>query len=230
MARRRMFSLDVCDTDSFLDLPVSTQALYFHLGLRADDDGFVSAPKKIAKICNCSDDDLKLLIAKGYLIPFQSGVCVIVDWKINNFLRSDRYRETLFLEEKSSLITSENRRYTVGIPDGYQRYPQDRIDKDRIENKKGAKRPARSNFIRPSLEDVQTFIAEKGYQVDAEAFIAFYDSNGWKVGRNPMKSWKSAVVTWSKRENSTQKPENAQSQANMHLTTNDKGETVWTLK
>lgn len=81
MASKRMFSIDVIDTDKFLDMPVSTQALYFHFGMRADDDGFVSSPKKIAKIANCTNDDLRILISKGYVIPFDSGVIVITDWK-----------------------------------------------------------------------------------------------------------------------------------------------------
>lgn len=72
MANKRMFSIDVVDTDKFLDMPVSTQALYFHFGMRADDDGFVSSPKKIVKIANCTNDDLRVLISKGYIIPFES--------------------------------------------------------------------------------------------------------------------------------------------------------------
>ena len=84
MANRRMFSLDVIDTDKFLELPSSSQSLYFHLGMRADDDGFVSSPKKIATMVNSSIDDLKLLITKNYLIPFDDGVVVIAEWKVNN--------------------------------------------------------------------------------------------------------------------------------------------------
>lgn len=103
MARRRMFSLDIVDTDNFLDMPSSTQALYFHLGMRADDDGFISSPKRITKTVNCSEDDLKLLIAKRYLIPFESGVVVISDWKINNWIRSDRKQSTRYKYEKSLL-------------------------------------------------------------------------------------------------------------------------------
>lgn len=113
MAQRRMFSLEVCDTDNFLDLPVSSQALYFHLGLRADDCGFVGSPKKITAMVNCSADDLKLLIAKGYVIPFDSGVCVIRDWKVNNYIQKDRYHETRYLAEKSMLIIGENQSYSL---------------------------------------------------------------------------------------------------------------------
>ena len=92
MANRRMFSLDVIDTDNFLDMPLSAQGLYFHLGMRADDDGFIASPKKITKLINASNDDLKLLIAKGYLLPFESGVVVIRHWRQNNYVKGDRYK------------------------------------------------------------------------------------------------------------------------------------------
>lgn len=113
MAQRRMFSLSVVDTDQFLDMPASTQALYFHLGMRADDDGFISNPRKITSLVNCSTDDLKLLIAKGFIIPFQSGICVVKDWKINNYIQADRYHENRYLQEKSGLNLDEAGAYTV---------------------------------------------------------------------------------------------------------------------
>lgn len=99
MAKRRMFSLDVVDTDDFLELPATTQNLYFHLGMRADDDGFVSNPKKITKMVNCTMEDLKQLTEKGYIIPFESGIVIIKDWKVNNYIRSDRYTPTRYAEE-----------------------------------------------------------------------------------------------------------------------------------
>lgn len=108
MANRRMFSLDVVDTDLFLEMPTTTQALYFHLGMRADDDGFVSSPKKIAKLSNCTMDDLKILISKGFVIPFESGVVVITHWKINNSIQKDRYHETLNKNEKKQISVSDN--------------------------------------------------------------------------------------------------------------------------
>lgn len=121
MASRRMFSKDVVCSDRFLDMPASAQALYFQYGLEADDDGFVSAPKKILRLTNASDDDLKILVAKGFLIPFDSGVVVIRDWKINNYLRRDRYTPTRFKEEFEQLDTIDDRYQlhvlAVGIPD-----------------------------------------------------------------------------------------------------------------
>lgn len=109
MAAKRMFSLDVVDTDKFLEMPTSTQCLYFHLGIRADDEGFVSAPKKILKLTGCSNDDLRILIAKEYIIPFDEGVVVIVDWNVNNWIRPDRKHNTRFQEEKRQLALVNGR-------------------------------------------------------------------------------------------------------------------------
>lgn len=140
MASRRMFSKDVVCSDRFLDMPASAQALYFQYGLEADDDGFVSAPKKILRLTNASDDDLKILVAKGFLIPFDSGVVVIRDWKINNYLRRDRYTPTRFKEEFEQLDTIDDRYQlhvlAVGIPDDNHvvdmRDTQVRLGKDSI--------------------------------------------------------------------------------------------------
>ena len=112
MANRRMFSLDIVDSDAFLDMPTSTQALYFHLAMRADDDGFVSNPKKVMKICGAAEDDYKILIGKRFIIPFEKGICVIKHWKIHNYLRKDTYKETRYIEEKSQIIEKENGSYT----------------------------------------------------------------------------------------------------------------------
>jgi len=111
-----MFNISMVDSDLFLEMPISSQALYFHLGMRSDDDGFVSNPKRIIKLCNCSDDDLRLLILKNFVILFDSGICVITHHKINNLIRSDRYKETLYLSEKSFLIEQENGVYSVLQP------------------------------------------------------------------------------------------------------------------
>lgn len=112
MAKKRMFSLEVVDTDNFLEFPATTQNLYFHLGMRADDDGFVSNPKKITKMVNCSVEDLNLLIEKGYLIPFESGVVIIKDWKVNNYIQKDRYTPTRYQDEMSR-ISECNRVYII---------------------------------------------------------------------------------------------------------------------
>ena len=146
MAERRMFSKTIIDSDLFLDMGLSTQALYFHLSMRADDDGFVNNPKKIQRMIGAGDDELKVLIANNFIIPFESGICVIKHWKIHNFIRNDRYKETLYLEEKEQLevinskdyelkknlgIPNDNQQSTNGIPTVDNGYTQDR-DRDRV--------------------------------------------------------------------------------------------------
>lgn len=108
-----MTSLEVIDTDAFLDMPVSSQNLYFHLNARADDDGFVAGPKKILRALGASGDDYKVLLAKKFLIEFEDGVCVIKHWRINNFIRKDRYNETQYLDHKQILFIRANGAYTM---------------------------------------------------------------------------------------------------------------------
>lgn len=108
MANRRMFSLDVINTDKFLDMPVTAQCLYFHLGMRADDDGFVSNPKQIVRFAACTQGDIKVLIENGFIIPFESGIIVIRHWKQHNYIQSDRYRKTKYLEELQHLKINQN--------------------------------------------------------------------------------------------------------------------------
>ena len=140
MAERRMFAMTIIDSDAFLDMPLSTQSLYFHLGMRADDDGFINSPRKVQRMIGASDDDLKLLIAKNFVIQFESGVVVIKHWKIHNYIRKDRYQETKYIDERNLLITKENGAYTLGLqqclPVGCQvvdqRLTEDRLGKDRI--------------------------------------------------------------------------------------------------
>lgn len=145
MADRRMFSKTIIDSDAFLDMPLSTQALYFHLSMRGDDDGFINNPKKIQRMLGCADDDVKLLIAKRFIIPFDSGVVVIKHWRIHNYIRADRYKETIYQQEKQQLVMKDDKEYkkldAIGIPADNQtvyqletqvRLGKDSIDKDNI--------------------------------------------------------------------------------------------------
>lgn len=145
MADRRMFSKTIIDSDAFLDMPLSTQALYFHLSMRGDDDGFINNPKKIQRMLGCTDDDVKLLIAKCFIIPFDSGVVVIKHWRIHNYIRADRYKETIYQQEKQQLVMKDDKEYkkldAIGIPADNQtvyqletqvRLGKDSIDKDNI--------------------------------------------------------------------------------------------------
>jgi uncharacterized phage protein (TIGR02220 family) len=142
MARKRMFDMEIIDTDLFLEMPIGAQNLYFHLGMRADDDGFVSNPRKIQKLIGSNEDDLKILIAKQFIIPFETGIIVIRHWKLNNYLRKDRYTPTIYTCEKALLQEDSNGVYSLGIPSGI---PNDNqmttiglhsIEKKRIEEKR----------------------------------------------------------------------------------------------
>jgi hypothetical protein len=113
MAERRMFAKTIIDSDAFLDMPLSSQALYFHLSMRADDDGFLNNAKKIQRTIGSADDDLKILFAKNFIIPFESGVCVIKHWMIHNMIQKDRYKPTMYGEEKEKLSIKNNKSYTM---------------------------------------------------------------------------------------------------------------------
>ena len=116
MAERRMFAKTIIDSDAFIDMPMSARLLYYDLGMRADDDGFVNSPKKIMKFSGASDDDLRILSAKKFIIPFESGVVVIKHWKIHNYIRKDTYTETKYKGEKALLYTDENNAYSTTNP------------------------------------------------------------------------------------------------------------------
>ena len=153
MAERRMFAKTIIDSDAFLEMPTTSQLLYFHLAMRADDDGFVNKPKSLMRMVGCKDDDLKLLFVKKFLIPFESGVVVIKHWKIHNYIRKDTYTETKYKEEKATLELDENSAYrlaeesplqlrdeSVTSPSTQVRLGKDRIGKDRLgEGSKGKK-------------------------------------------------------------------------------------------
>src|SRR6267142_6212712 len=132
MAQRRMFSSQIVSSDDFLEMPLTSQALYFHLGMSADDDGFVS-PRKVLRMTGAGQDDLKVLIAKNFVIPFESGVIVITHWKQNNYLRNDRYTPTIYKAERERLscIQSVYALDTIGIPMVSQRETQVGREEDR---------------------------------------------------------------------------------------------------
>lgn len=132
MAERRMFAKTIIDSDAFMDMPLSAQALYFHLSMRADDDGFVNNAKKIQRMIGASDDDCKLLVMKRFVLTFESGVIVIKHWRIHNYIQKDRYQETVYLKEKATLELTKNKAYTECIQNVSKVYPQVSIDKDSI--------------------------------------------------------------------------------------------------
>lgn len=205
-----MFAKTIIDSDAFLDMPASARLLYYDMSMRADDDGFVNSPKKIMRIVGASQDDLTILAARKFIIPFDVGVVVIKHWRIHNYIRKDMYHETKYKEQKGMLEVDENGAYrlpcddSVTIPlqsrneDVTNPSTQVRLGKVRTgkdKEREGGKRPTR-----PTVEDVVAFCNEKGITIDAQAFVDYYEANGWRVGKNPMKDWRAAVRNWARRD------------------------------
>lgn len=171
MAQRRMFSPDIVCSEEFLDLPATSRELYFQLGMRADDDGFIQ-PKMIMRTLGASQDDLKVLIAKRFLLPFETGVVVVKHWLIHNMIRQDRYKETRFLEEKKALFIKENKAYTDNPdngdrlmatkwqPNGNLSAPQVRLGKDSINY--SAKAQEVEVTMQPVDDDGNELVKRKG--------------------------------------------------------------------
>ena len=213
MAERRMFAKTIVLSDAFLDMPLSARTLYFTLGMLADDDGFVNSPKSIMRQCGASQDDMKILLAKKFLLSFETGVIVIKHWRINNYLRSDRYKETKFIEEKNRLSIKENGSYSMGgIPTGIPSIGKDSIGKDSIGNivvvmenneqqpqQQEEKEKEIKRFTKPTVEEIKQYCLERKNKIDAEHFFDYYESKGWKIGKNSMKNWKAAVRTWERK-------------------------------
>lgn len=232
MAERRMFAKTIIDSDAFLDMPVTAQLLYFHLAMRADDDGFINKPKTIMRMCGCKEDDIKVLFAKQFIIPFESGIVVIRHWKIHNYIQKDRYKPTN-LEERKQVELDENMVYQPITDCRQSVYKADtecihavsgmdtqvRLGKDRLELGKDRldiladKPPAqkRKAFTPPTVDEVRDYCKERNNGIDAQHFVDYYMANGWMVGKNHMKDWKAAVRTWerndTKRQNQNQATE-----------------------
>ena len=224
MAKKRMFRLDVLETDAFMEMPLSTQALYFHLNLRADDDGFVGNPKMITRNVGATVDDLNVLIAKRFLLTFEDGVIVIKHWRLHNSLSQNRYQETKYLEDKAELLIKYNGSYSFssGKPIDDTHYieagkrqtvqrrvldePKTSLDKNRKEEisieEVRIEEPKR--FQKPTLEEVKAYCLERGNTVDPDRWFSYYEANGWKVGKEKMKNWKAAVRYWETKEKKAQ--------------------------
>ena len=212
MAERRMFTTKIIDSDAFLDMPLSAQSLYFHLNMRADDDGFINNPRKIQRMIGASDDDLKLLIAKRFLLVFETGVMVIKHWRMHNLLRKDRYSPTQYQEEYQRLKIKANGSYTETTgnqlatawqPSDNQMAPQDSIGKDSI----GKNSINSAKFTPPTLEDIQAYVKEKSLSVDPEQFMDYYQARGWILSNGKkMKDFRAGLRYWNRNQRSYKRP------------------------
>lgn len=206
MGKRRMLCTDITRSDAFLEMPQSTRLLYYDLCQEGDDEGFVDNPKSIMKLTGATEDDMKVLLAKKFVIlPCEEkGVVVIKHWYIHNYIRSDRKVETNYKDLKALLTMDENNAYqmpTTCLPDAYQMSAQDKLSKDKlskdnINNKR---------FVKPTIEEIIDYVNERHSSVDANMFFDFYESNGWKVGKNPMKDWKASLRTWERNRSDNRK-------------------------
>ena len=228
MAERRMMAKSIIKSDQFLEMPMSSQLLYFHLLLDADDDGFINAPKSIMRVIGAKDDDMRVLQAKGYTIPFDSGVIVIKHWRMHNSLRKDRYNPNPQLEnERKQLILNDRKEYelaTTWQPTGNQlatngchSIGKDSIGKDSIgkdsvySGECDISHSKNAHFKPPTLEEVKAYCIERNNNIDAEYFIDFQEARGWVLSNGKkMKDWKATIRTWEK-NNFNRKPVNKNS-------------------
>ena len=212
MAERRMFAKTIIDSDAFIDMPVTARLLYYDLSMRADDDGFVNSPKKIMRMIGASEDDLKVLIGKKFILPFENGIVVIKHWRIHNYIRKDTYNETPYTDEKALLVLDDNKAYKFrdDIPSAErgrtvdEQSTQVRLGKDSIgkDNNKG-------RFAPPSIEEVRAYCQERGNNINPESFIDYYAARGWELSKGrKVKDWKACVRTWEKNNFSSQPKKN----------------------
>lgn len=220
MATKRMFSLRIIDTARFIRMPISCQALYFHLALRADDDGVVEA-YNVMRLLGCSEDDLRVLVAKKFVqVLNEDLVAYINDWTEHNSIRADRkidsiYKDLLIsINPDIQLVEKKQRadvKKTVEVVEEVKKEMACTIEVPKKEEPKKVEEPpkrTRKVFVKPTLEEVQAYCKERKNSVDAQRFIDFYESKGWKVGTSPMKDWKASVRTWEKRQTPQQQTNN----------------------
>jgi hypothetical protein len=228
MAERRMFSKTIIDSDLFMDLPLTAQALYFHLAMRADDDGFIGNSKKLCRMLGVGEEDLALLIEKELLIKFDSGVVAVKHWKVNNLIKNDRYKATIYQEEKSFLEVENNtyrkcekkprrapqkdEKATLEPkwnPSGTHLEPQVRLGKDSIGKDSIGKDIKREKIKRekaelsspPSLEEVKEYGRSIGREDLADKFFKYYTATEWNDAKGKViNNWKAKYVSWSNRE------------------------------
>lgn len=197
-----MFSLKIVDTDAFLEMPLSSQVLYFHLSMRADDDGFVGNPRKIMRMIGAQEDDFRVLVTKRFILPFESGVCVIKHWRMHNLIRGDRYSETSYIEEKSTLLLKENGSYTERtenvIPNGNHLATQVRLGKVRL-GKDRREKNAHGEFQNVFLtDDEHTKLIEALGEKNTALLIAELSSYIESTGKN-YKSHYPTLQNWARR-------------------------------
>ena len=216
MAERRMMAKSIIKSDQFLEMPMSSQLLYFHLLSDADDDGFINAPKSIMRVIGAKEDDMRVLQAKGYTIPFDSGVIIIKHWRIHNSLRKDRYNPNPQLEnERKQLVVNDRKEYELATTwqplgnhlatSGCHSIGKDSIGKDSIGKDSiysvecDISHSKNTHFKPPTVEEVEEYCIERNNNIDAEYFVDYQESRGWVLSNGKkMKDWKATIRTWER--------------------------------
>lgn len=248
MAERRMFSKKIIDSARFIKMPVSSQALYFHMGVRADDDGIVEG-YNVMRMIGATEDDLKVLVAKGFVtILNEDLVAYINDWKEHNLIRADRKVDSIYKDLLLQIVSevqilepkqrSDVKKKQVNPPNGRpvdnqwttngqpmdvqmqsmdgEMSAQDRLGKDSLrqdnigkyiedvqqaeQSTTKSQKSKNKKFVKPTVEEIRDYCIERKNNVSAQYFYDYYEANGWKVGKNPMKDWKATVRNWERRD------------------------------
>ena len=218
MARRRMFSSAIVLSDAFLDMPASARCLYFTFGMVADDDGFVNNPRSVMRQIGASDDDAKILLAKRYILSFDSGVICLKHWRINNYIQRDRYTPTTYVEERDALTfdekgayTEKDGMYTNCIQNGYT--GKGRLGKGRLGKSEGESAP-------PTLEEIKAYCEEEGLTaMSPEKFFDHYSAKGWHT----IADWKARARIWDREDAEKNQPKQSELDRIWEKVTHDKG-------
>ena len=213
MAERRMFAKTIIDSDAFLEMPMSARLLYYDLSMRADDDGFNNSPRKVMRTVGATTDDLNILIARKFIIPFDNGVVVIKHWRIHNYIRKDTYNETPYKEQKALLEYDENNAYRVKADDEPPLLDEPStsrgraVDEPSTQVRLGKVRSGKDSedskpqkrFVPPTLDEIKAYCQERGNNVDPQKFFDYYSAAEWMDGKGkPVKNWKQKVITWER--------------------------------
>ncbi len=232
MAERRMFTQKIIDSDAFLDMPLSTQALYFHLNMRADDDGFVNNARKIQRMIGATDDDLRVLIVKRFVLAFANGVIVIKHWRMHNLLRKDRYNPTQYKELLEGLELKSNGAYTekhdaaqlgkpsdnnvatTWQPNDNQMAPQVSIGEVSIDECRVGEcsvvEAVATAAGAPELQEVIDYAEEQGLRsVNVYRFYEYYNGCSWVTSKGKPIDWRLKIREWD--HSDSQKPKQTSS-------------------
>jgi len=216
MAERRMFAKAVIGSGRFLRMPATARLLYYDLGMEADDDGVVEA-FRVMRTTGATDDDLKILVAKGFIRVLNDELVVLIcDWNVNNYIQKDRYHRSLYaglLENMdTTCIQPVYNMDTTCTQDASKVYTEVRLGKDSqgkdsqgdIISASDDAKPTRAKakrFSPPSVDEVAAYCAECGYgTINPEAFVDYYEARGWKIGSQSMKDWRATVRNWARRD------------------------------